>query len=337
MVSIIVPVYNVEPYLRRCVDSLVAQTYKDIEIILVDDGSPDDCPRICDEYARAYSNIKVIHKANGGLSSARLAGFREATGEYIQFVDSDDFINSTMTEEMVNAITAHHAELAICGHRVVHGESTSETLLPYTTDVLTGAETIRQQYVLPLFGHDNMGPNIPGFACIRLHSHKLLTEDMFLSERKYFLEDHILDLLYADHLQTIAVVNKPLYNYCVNSASLSNCRRSNKWEMESALLQWYRQYIGDRHIAGAERRLNNFCRGSIVGTVDNAVKTESYVAFRDEMNRLFQRDDFRKTLSTLQVRRSADSQNLTVMLLKLRMLRLLYKIRKSRIEKAQTR
>lgn len=91
-VSILVPIYNVEKYLRRCIDSVLSQDFHDYELILVDDGSPDDCPQICDEYAAKDSRIKVVHKKNGGLVSARLAGFKEARGKYIMHVDSDDYL-----------------------------------------------------------------------------------------------------------------------------------------------------------------------------------------------------------------------------------------------------
>lgn len=100
MISIIVPVYKVEKYLNLCVESIVKQTYSDIEVVLVDDGSPDKCPRMCDEWAARDSRIKVVHKQNGGLSSARNAGLAIAKGEYIGFVDSDDYINDTMYEDL---------------------------------------------------------------------------------------------------------------------------------------------------------------------------------------------------------------------------------------------
>lgn len=98
MISIIVPVYNVEKYLERCIESIVNQTYKDIEIILVDDGSPDNCPVICDRYAEKDNRIKVIHKQNGGLINARKSGLEIAQGDYIGFVDSDDWIEPEMYE-----------------------------------------------------------------------------------------------------------------------------------------------------------------------------------------------------------------------------------------------
>lgn len=99
--SVIVPVYKVEPYLRRCLDSILTQKYVPMEIILVDDGSPDSCGKICDEYACIYNNVKVIHQRNAGLSAARNSGLKIATGDYISFVDSDDSILPGMYEEMI--------------------------------------------------------------------------------------------------------------------------------------------------------------------------------------------------------------------------------------------
>ena len=113
-VSIIVPVYNVEKYLRGCVDSVLSQTYKNLEIILVDDGSPDNCPQICDEYVKLDTRVKVIHKENGGLSSARNAGLDEMTGDYVQFVDSDDYIEPEMIETMLSRLESGNGDVAIC-------------------------------------------------------------------------------------------------------------------------------------------------------------------------------------------------------------------------------
>ena len=104
-ISIIIPVYKVEPYLHQCVDSVLAQTYKNIEVILVDDGSPDECPHICDQYANADARVKVIHQKNGGLSAARNAGVQCASGDYVAFLDSDDFWNDgTALERLVDRL-----------------------------------------------------------------------------------------------------------------------------------------------------------------------------------------------------------------------------------------
>lgn len=113
-ISVIVPVYQVEAYLERCVDSILKQTYQNLEIILVDDGSTDQCPEICDEYEKKDPRIKVIHKENGGLSSARNAGLDAAEGELIAFVDSDDFIEADMLEKLYDALTEHEADMSVC-------------------------------------------------------------------------------------------------------------------------------------------------------------------------------------------------------------------------------
>lgn len=124
MISVIVPIYNVEKYIRRCVDSIVSQTYKDLEIILVDDGSPDGCPQICDEYAAKDSRIKVIHKKNGGLSDARNTGIEIAKGDFIGFVDGDDYILPEMYEVLYKACVKHNVDIAMCGRRVIDEKNT---------------------------------------------------------------------------------------------------------------------------------------------------------------------------------------------------------------------
>ena len=113
LVSIIVPVYKVEKYLDKCIESIVGQTYENLEIILVDDGSPDNCPAMCDRWAEKDSRIKVIHKENGGLSSARNAGLDACTGEYIYFLDSDDYIAENCIEMLFNTIISDGSDMCI--------------------------------------------------------------------------------------------------------------------------------------------------------------------------------------------------------------------------------
>lgn len=114
--SVIVPVYKVEPYLDECIQSILNQTYKDFELILVDDGSPDKCPHICDSYAALDNRVKVIHKPNGGVTSARNEGIQIATGEYLAFVDGDDFIGETLLEKVFTVISEHHVEVVAFGY-----------------------------------------------------------------------------------------------------------------------------------------------------------------------------------------------------------------------------
>lgn len=114
MVSVIVPVYKVERYLEQCLVSIVHQSYRNLEILLVDDGSPDNCPQLCDMWAQRDSRIHVIHKPNGGLSDARNAGLRQAHGDLVAFVDSDDWLALDMIEKMTDAVLRNQADMVVC-------------------------------------------------------------------------------------------------------------------------------------------------------------------------------------------------------------------------------
>ena len=124
LISVIVPVYKVEKYIYRCVDSIMAQVYSNLEIILVDDGSPDNCGKICDDYMARDKRITVIHKENGGLSDARNIAIRRCTGKYITFIDSDDWVSKFYVTNLYNAIKQNHADLSICGFINVNEQQT---------------------------------------------------------------------------------------------------------------------------------------------------------------------------------------------------------------------
>ena len=150
MISVIVPVYNVEKYLRKCVKSIQQQTYKDLEIILVDDGSPDKCPLICDELSWYDDRIKVIHKENGGLSSARNEGLNVASGDYVTFVDSDDEINPRMYECMLQAMSVTNADISMCGCHTVTDAGAVLATDKFTEGRVYGNEELIRNIILPL-------------------------------------------------------------------------------------------------------------------------------------------------------------------------------------------
>ncbi len=150
LISIIIPIYKVEKYLDKCVTSILNQSYQNLEIILVDDGSPDGCPAICDEFAKKDKRIKVIHKTNGGLSDARNVGIESASGKYIAFVDSDDFVNKYYVETLYNTLIETGADLSICDYVYVKEDEivdTNEKLEPATTEVFEGAKKFEQIYL----------------------------------------------------------------------------------------------------------------------------------------------------------------------------------------------
>lgn len=140
--SIVVPIYKVEKYLKRCVDSILSQTYSNLEIILVNDGSPDDCGKICDEYAKIDKRVKVLHKENGGLSAARNSGTSIASGDYIWFIDSDDYIEKSACEELKEVILEYNPEVVCFNFKELKEIDDEEFLNPFYVNSNTKNVTI---------------------------------------------------------------------------------------------------------------------------------------------------------------------------------------------------
>lgn len=147
LISIIVPVYNVKNYLRMCVDSIVNQTYENLEILLLDDGSTDGSAELCDELAETDARIKVYHQKNSGISATRNVGISMAAGEYIGFVDSDDYVDSTMYEKMITKIKEENGDLVICGYQKVdENNDYIENDSPIRNEVLNSHEAVKRMY-----------------------------------------------------------------------------------------------------------------------------------------------------------------------------------------------
>lgn len=143
-VSVVVPIYRVEPYLKQCVHSILAQTYQNLEIILVDDGSPDRCPEICDMFAGLDQRVKVIHKKNGGVSDARNRGIERACGDYLMFVDGDDWIEHTMVERLVSACEKYGVSLASCARYVMDENSSKQIAFTSREKVYSAEEALNE-------------------------------------------------------------------------------------------------------------------------------------------------------------------------------------------------
>ena len=230
-VSIVVPIYNVEKYLDRCIQSLLAQTLKEIEIILVDDESPDNCPQICDRYVAKYTYVKVVHKKNDGLGQARNSGMEVATGEYIAFVDSDDFIDADMMERLYDECKEHSLDVIYSEFNVDEYPGFRITLKPER--LYTGREEI-EQLRLDIVGAEPNHRSSVKFqcsACKGLYSMKLLSEHhlQFHSERQYISEDMLFNLDVLYHAMQVKTVPWQMYHYCLNGASLSHTYRPDRW------------------------------------------------------------------------------------------------------------
>lgn len=169
-ISVIVPIYKVEKFLPKCVKSIRCQTYKNLEIILVDDGSPDNCPKLCEEYALMDDRIKVVHKENGGLSSARNAGLDVATGDYITFVDGDDYIEADMYECLYRTLTENECDISVCGLYNVYSHTTIKTSVADEIKVFDNDELMKAFYTTTL---------IHSSACNKLYKKELWEDKRF--------------------------------------------------------------------------------------------------------------------------------------------------------------
>ena len=212
--SIIVPVYNVEKFLLRCLDSILVQTYSDFELILVDDGSPDNCPHICDEYARKDRRIIVIHQCNGGVSAARNAGLSVAKGGYIGFVDSDDSIEPTMYEDLITAMKQSNCDMGICGFRYLY-EDGREGTRNYEggQEILNNKELLKREFDIPSSIHRCICNKVIKRDIIGLKTFQI---GLRMSEDTLFLHQCIVDSRQA------VFVRRPLYNYMQRDGSVTH-------------------------------------------------------------------------------------------------------------------
>ena len=210
LISVIIPVYKVEKYLCRCVDSVLEQTYTNMEIILVDDGSPDNCPVMCDEYARQDSRVKVIHQENAGLSGARNAGIDMAQGQWLAFVDSDDYLAADFLERLYQACVDTGSSLSVCRWEYVRGETIPEHGTGETR-VYTGREMLANLYV-------------PDGAYFVVAWNKLYRKELF-EDIRYPLgrihEDEATTYRIYDKVKKAAYVDRSLYGYFVTPVSIT--------------------------------------------------------------------------------------------------------------------
>lgn len=219
LLSVIVPVYNVESYLVRCVDSILAQTYENLEVILVDDGSKDGSGAICDDFAAKDARVKVIHKANGGLSSARNVGLDAAAGEYITFVDSDDWIEPDMYEQMLGLMERHGVKLVCAGRYDVDSKDGQKVvgLCPVKEEKISGQELARRIF---------LWDNIDSAAVDKVYHRSLFHGMRF--PYGVVCEDVATTYRIALRAEQVAMCPVPMYNYYHRPGSITTASVSDK-------------------------------------------------------------------------------------------------------------
>lgn len=237
MISVIVPIYNIEKFLPQCLDSLIAQSEKALEFILVDDGSTDRCPQICDAYAKKDARIKVIHKQNEGLISARKSGLQAAAGEYIGFVDGDDWIEPDMYAQFAQTIEQFQPDLAICEFYYAYPQKEEKSCQKLTKRCYSKAEFEQQLYPVMLFTERFYCYGINPCCWSKVFKKELLEKRLYpvnpaikIGEDAAFTYPCLLDA------QRVAYVDRALYHYRINEASMT---KAYDPELENTILLAY--------------------------------------------------------------------------------------------------
>jgi len=274
LISIIVPVYNVEKYIEKCITSLLNQSYTNIEILAVDDGSTDTTGRKLDEMAERDDRLKVIHKENGGVSTARNTGLDNFAGEYLAFVDSDDYVDTDYIKAMYERI--EDGDLVVSGYNSVrNGEIYKSIILPQNA---ARGGTELGEYI-DVLRHVDMGLLIIGSLCGKLYKCSIIRENnLRLPLDTFYAEDHVFNTKYMVYIQKVYLSNKSLYNYNVDvEGSLTKNRtekldyywssftkahqnlvtaitqNSNRAEHEESLAYFFSLYFGATYFIGLKR------------------------------------------------------------------------------------
>lgn len=273
MISIIVPIYNIVAYLSQCLDSLINQTFAELEIILVDDGSTDGCGELCDSYGRRDPRIVVLHKENGGLVSARKAGLKAASGQYIAYVDGDDWVEPDMCEQMYSIMTEQDVDVVLCGHyedtgnvrkEVFHdvpeGRYGKQELLEFVYPQMASRETFFQCGILPML-------------CIKLFRRECVERfQLAVDERIVMGEDAACVWPCLLNVDSIYVMHQCLYHYRQSTSSMIKKRPKMELEREQfqvlyrTVLQSLKQYV---HIYDLRQQWERFVMSLMLPRADS--------------------------------------------------------------------
>lgn len=273
LVSIIVPIYNVEKYLERCVNSLKEQSYYQLEIILIDDGSTDASGELCEKIRRNDDRIQVVHKRNSGLGMARNIGLDYAKGRYVMFVDSDDYIDKNAVENLVRCALKYDAE--IVATRFIYENQQEKTTIE--TRLYVGTEEIKSLFVRMMGGRNGISDQLNVSACTKLYSVELLRQigARFPSERKLIWEDFAFNCDVFVHCNKVFVMDYAYYHYCYNELSLTHKYNPDKFEKVMVMYEYMTNKLVTLNMPKeAFIRINNM----FMGNVRTCMKLEAYYA-----------------------------------------------------------
>lgn len=308
-VSVIVPIFQAEAYLEQCVESLIAQTYSDLEIILVDDGSSDSSPAICDSYAEKRQNIHVIHKKNEGAGLARKAGLDQASGDYVLFVDGDDWLDHDTISLCVEKARADKADCVMFGYAREYPKKQIMNPLfdrNYTWDQAQSEEQVHRR-IVGLTGEELREPhhidNLSSF-CMRLLRIDMAKKGKFVSERIVGTSEDTIFNLYALDGCRISYINRCFYHYRkTNAQSITTAHKpdlADKWDVMYRVIQ---EYISNSGRAEAYRTpfLNRVACGMIGLGLNEAGSSENLLKKAAKLRRILNKPLYREAFSQLDI------------------------------------
>ncbi|MBP1675648.1 MAG: glycosyl transferase [Bacteroidetes bacterium] len=240
-VSIIVPIYNVEKYLDRCMQSLLNQTLKDIEIIMVDDESPDNCPAMCDEYAKQDNRVKVIHKKNGGLGFARNSGLELVTGEYVAFLDSDDFVDVTMYEKLYTFLKKNKLDTCFCSSNLYYSANQIVPVNECKEERIFSGRHAINNFMMNMLGADMSITSDDSYMISvwkAIYSTRIINTNSirFNSEKLIASEDLFFHIDYLSKAVQVGFIPQNLHYYFYNSTSISKTYSEQKYKRLTAAI-----------------------------------------------------------------------------------------------------
>lgn len=256
LVTVIVPIYNVEDYLEECINSILAQTYNNLEIILVDDGSTDNSPKICDRYKLKDNRIKVVHKKNEGLGYARNSGMKVATGEFVTFVDSDDYCENKMIENLVAPIIELGADTVIGGFKRVNNEKKIIYIEKYKKKMYD--QDVYTNFFSKMLGSmPNSHDSIRMSVWNSLYSLSIIKGNSikFPSERKLISEDLVFDEQYYSYSKKVYLTDSTDYCYRLNESSLTQTYKKNRIDTTCALYEYMENIVANKNVTNGILRL----------------------------------------------------------------------------------
>lgn len=290
-ISVIIPIYNTGRYLPECVESVRKQTLQDIEIILVDDESPDNAPQLCDEYARQDERVKVVHKKNGGLGFARNSGLDVAIGEYVSFIDSDDFISSNMMQTLYEVAKQYDADDVRSGTIFYNNGKKTFRHDVNQTKVYRGSEEVKS-FVFDLLGplpEESRDVKYMMSVCLALHKRSVIEENCvrFTSERKTLSEDLIFDLDLFPKMNCIVCIPDCFYHYRMTPNSLTHTFSMEKYHKNASFFaavedRLQKNYDTEEYSLHFQRLKFLYLRtsiGNISNTTDSIIDIKNNICF----------------------------------------------------------